>query len=123
VLLCVAVCCCVLLCVAVCCCIVNLYEDKLDRFKVKVQVCCSVWKCVAVSCRPKAQVCCCVVPSVAVSRGGCCRPLRGQIKSHSSQREGVLQCVAVCCKLLQGVAVFCCRVLQCSARPLREQIR
>ena len=39
VLLCVAVCCCVLLCVAVCCCIVNLYEDKLDRFKVKVQVC------------------------------------------------------------------------------------
>ena len=78
------------------------------------QVCCSVLQCVA--------MCCSVFQCVALRR------LSHVSESLSSHRRselflagesvavccGVLQCVAVCCSVLQCVAV-CCSVLQCVA--------
>ena len=47
------------------------------------------------------------------------KKIRGKIVSERQSKagrvlEGVLQCVAVCCRILQCVAV-CCSVLQCVA--------
>jgi len=48
---CVAVCCRVFYCVALCCsALINLFEAKLDHYKVNVLVCCSVLQCVVVCC-------------------------------------------------------------------------
>ena len=108
----VAVCCSVLQCVAVCCSVLQF-----------VAVCCTVLQC--------AVVCCSVLQCVAVLQcfrneyqQMCVSSVEGYAgpsdKGHFMGSMcvavccSVLQCVAVCCSVLQRVAA-CCSVLQCVA--------
>jgi len=92
---CVAACCCsVLQCVAVCCSVLQC-----------VTVCCSVLQCVA--------VCCSVLQSVNEHRSSFLNP---SVLTKTIAEANSWLCSCVCCSvLLQCVVAVCCSVLQCVA--------
>ena len=119
---CVAVCCSVLQCVAVCCSVLQC-DAVCCSLLQSVAVCCSLLQSVAVCCSllQSVAVCCNVFQCVPVCssvlqcaewgiflwmRSG--RALRSAL-NQSSELCGVAQypCVAVCCSVLQCVAVCC----------------
>jgi len=115
VLQCVAVCCSVLQCVAVCC---SVLQCNTHMFHVY----CSVLHCVAVYCslHPHvpcvlqwSAVYCIVLQSIAV----CTNKFHHMSCLTSSIDWSALQCVVVCCSMLQRVAAdaVCCR--SCVAPP------
>jgi len=92
---CVAVCCSVLQCIAVCC---NVLQCAAEHAQASAQggcqVCCCVLRCVA--------VCCGVLRCVAV----CCRACANWFLRRMTGtivRGSVLQHVAMCCSVLQGM--------------------
>ena len=129
VLQCVAACCSVLQCVAVCCSVLQC-----------VAVCCSVMQCVAVCCsvlyskkemsskikKIRNEECVAVNYEMLRCSEEYCSHKKGSFSKTNWELRGVLQCVAVCCSVLQSPKSLlfqirirkwgvCCSVLQCVA--------
>jgi len=109
---CVAVCCSVLQCVAVCCSVCCRQVDA-QNIQVIVAVCCSVLQCIAVCC----SACCRQVNARHIQ--GSCHNIQGSVHqiyralftTHelvgASGTTDTSRLVAVCCSVLQHVAVSC----------------
>ena len=122
-------------CIAVCCCSVVLQSLETVRqcvstcFVCCLPVCCSVLQCVAVCCSVLQSV---VQKHTATHRNTSsgdnhtatdCNTLQQELNRRHRQRQDaarihslhcLLQCVAVCCNVVQHGAVWC-SVMQCVA--------
>ena len=110
---CVAVCCSVLQCVAVLqclagCCSVRRLSETCHVTNIPIRRTLSIW----------------LTPSINAS--SCATCMRAFVREYSAA-SGVLQCVAVCCSVLQHVGVLqcvavCCSVLLPACGRLSEKI-
>ena len=121
---CVASCCSMLQRVAVCCSVLQRVDISNLAAHQLLGMCCSLLQYVAAcySVLQRIAVCCCVLQYVYISNLaahrllGMCTCLCNQVP-FDFRAACVLQCVAVCCsvlQVLQPVAV-CCSVMQCTA--------